>query len=100
MNTQLFLKEQRALKDIGWLKSHFNFSFSDYCEPTKSAFGSLLMFNDDYVESVKFFRIHPHLNMKIISVFLKGRMNHIDSIGYSTIEEGGEKYECKHRIKT
>ena len=90
MKIQLFLKEDRRLKDIGWLKSNFCFSFSDYYDPTKSAFGSLLVFNDDYVESGKGFGIHPHMNMEIISVLLKGKMNHIDSLGYSTtIEEGG-----------
>ncbi len=90
MKTQLFLKEERGLKDIGWLKSNFNFSFSDFYDPTKSAFGTLLAFNDDYVESGKGFGIHPHVNMEIISVLLKGKMNHIDSLGYSTtIDEGG-----------
>ena len=90
MKTQLFLREDWGLKDIGWLKSNFNFSFSDYYDPTKSAFGTLVAFNDDYVESGKGFGIHPHVNMEIISVLLKGKMNHIDSLGYSTtIEEGG-----------
>lgn len=90
MKSQLFLKEERGLKDIGWLKSNFCFSFSDFYDPTKIAFGSLLVFNDDYVESGKGFGIHPHMNMEIISVLLKGKMNHIDSLGYSTtIEEGG-----------
>ncbi len=90
MKTQHFLKEDRGLKDIGWLKSNFCFSFSDYYNPTKIAFGSLLVFNDDYVESGKGFGIHPHGNIEIISVLLKGKMNHIDSLGYKTIiEEGG-----------
>ena len=90
MKTQLFLKEERGLKDIGWLKSNFCFSFSDFYDPAKSAFGTLITFNDDFVESGKGFGIHPHLNMEIISVLLKGKMNHIDSLGYSTtIEEGG-----------
>ena len=90
MKTKLFLKENRGLKDIGWLKSHFCFSFSDYYDPSKIAFESLLVFNDDYAETGKGFGIHPHLNMEIISVLLKGKMNHIDSLGYSTtIEDGG-----------
>lgn len=90
METQLFLGKDRGLKDIGWLRSNFNFSFSGYYDPTKSAFGTLIAFNDDYVESGKGFGIHPHVNMEIISVLLKGKMNHIDSLGYiTTIEEGG-----------
>lgn len=90
MKSELFRKSQRGLKDVGWLKSNFVFSFSDYWNPVRSAFGTLIAFNDDYVEPGKGFGIHPHSNMEIISILLKGKMNHIDSLGYKTvIEEGG-----------
>jgi redox-sensitive bicupin YhaK (pirin superfamily) len=90
MKSQVFRKEERGLKNIGWLRSNFYFSFSDYFNPVKSAFGTLITFNDDYLEIGKGFGIHPHVNMEIISVLLKGKMNHIDSMGYKTIiEEGG-----------
>lgn len=90
MNIQKFPSADRGVKDIGWLKSNFYFSFSDYYNPSKSAFGTLITFNDDFVEPGKGFGIHPHVNMEIISILLKGKMNHIDSIGYkTTIEEGG-----------
>ena len=90
MQTHYFPASERGLKDIGWLKSNFYFSFSDFYHPMKSAFGTLVAFNDDYVEQGKGFGIHPHLNMEIISVLLKGKMNHKDTLGYSTvIEEGG-----------
>jgi redox-sensitive bicupin YhaK (pirin superfamily) len=90
MKSQVFSKSARGIKDIGWLKSNFYFSFSDYYNPSNSAFGTLFAFNDDFVESGKGFGIHPHVNMEIISVLLKGKMNHIDSLGYKTvIEEGG-----------
>lgn len=50
----------------------------------------MITFNDDFVEAGKGFGIHPHTNMEIISVLLKGKMNHIDTLGYKTvIEEGG-----------
>ncbi|HUC82821.1 MAG TPA: pirin family protein [Flavisolibacter sp.] len=90
MKSQIFRKHERGTKDIGWLKSNFYFSFSDYYNPVRSAFGTLVAFNDDFVEGGKGFGIHPHANMEIISVLLKGTMNHIDSMGYKTeIEEGG-----------
>lgn len=90
MKSQVFKKAERGVKDIGWLKSNFYFSFSDYYDPMKSAFGTLVAFNDDFVEAGKGFGIHPHANMEIISVLLKGKMNHIDTLGYKTvIEEGG-----------
>jgi redox-sensitive bicupin YhaK (pirin superfamily) len=90
MKSIIFRKDQRGVKDIGWLKSHFYFSFSDYYDPVKAAFGTLVAFNDDFVEAGKGFGIHPHANMEIISVLLKGKMNHIDSLDYKTVvEEGG-----------
>src|SRR3954471_8636029 len=90
MQIQLFPASERGIKDQGWLRSNFHFSFSDYANPVKSAFGTLITFNDDYLEPGKGFGIHPHVNMEIISVLLKGKMNHKDTLGYSTvIEEGG-----------
>ena len=50
----------------------------------------MFAFNDDYLQPGKGFGIHPHINMEIISVLIQGKMNHIDTLGYSTmIEEGG-----------
>jgi redox-sensitive bicupin YhaK (pirin superfamily) len=90
MKSAIFSKSETGIKNIGWLKSHFYFSFSEYYNPLKSAFGTLVAFNDDFVEAGKGFGIHPHANMEIISVLLKGKMNHIDTLGYKTvIEEGG-----------
>ena len=79
MQTQYFPASERGRKNIGWLKSNFFFSFSDYYHPLKSAFGTLFAFNDDYMEMGKGFGIHPHINMEIISVLIQGKMNHIDS---------------------
>src|SRR5450432_4846775 len=90
MQTHIFPATVRGKKNIGWLKSNFVFSFSNYYHPLKSAFGTLMAFNDDHMEPGKGFGIHPHINMEIISVLLKGKMNHKDTLGYSTvIEEGG-----------
>lgn len=90
MDSIFFPASSRGSKNLGWLKSHFNFSFSDFYNPTLSAFGTLLAFNDDFLEVGKGFGIHPHQNMEIISILLQGKMNHKDSMGYSTtIAAGG-----------
>jgi redox-sensitive bicupin YhaK (pirin superfamily) len=90
MQTHYFPASERGRKDAGWLKSNFVFSFSDFYHPMKSAFGTLVAFNDDYIEAGKGFGIHPHINMEIISIMLQGKMNHKDSMNYSTVvEEGG-----------
>jgi quercetin 2,3-dioxygenase len=89
MQTHFFPAGDRGKKNIGWLRSNFVFSFSDYYSPIKSAFGTLQAFNDDYIEPGQGFGIHPHINMEIISVLLQGKMNHKDSIGYTTVIEPG-----------
>lgn len=85
MQTVFFSATDRGHKDIGWLQSNFFFSFSDYYNPAKAAFGTLFAFNDDFVQAGKGFGVHPHINMEIISVMLKGSMNHKDSMGYSNV---------------
>ena len=90
MKNHFFPASDRGTKDIGWLHSKFHLSFSDYANPVCSAFGTLVAFNDDLLQTGKGFGTHPHINMEIISVLLQGTMNHKDSMGYSTvIEEGG-----------
>lgn len=85
MHYKLFPAAERGVKDAGWLKSNFFFSFSDYYQPAQSSFGTLFAFNDDFVQAGKGFGTHPHINMEIVSVMLKGSMNHKDNMGYSNV---------------
>ncbi len=43
-------------------------------------FGALRVLNDDRVAPGKGFGTHPHKNMEIISIPLKGKLKHGDSI--------------------
>ena len=85
MHTMIFPASERGQKNTGWLQSNFFFSFSDYCNPSRSSFGTLFAFNDDFLQAGKGFGTHPHINMEIISVMLKGSMNHKDNMGYSNV---------------
>jgi redox-sensitive bicupin YhaK (pirin superfamily) len=87
MQHTIFKANDRGIKDIGWLKSNFTFSFSSYANPLRNGFGLLKVFNDDFVEQGKGFGLHAHQNMEIISVLLNGKMNHKDSMGYSDVVE-------------
>jgi len=80
-------KEDRGTKDIGWLISKFSFSFSSYYHPLKNGFGLLITLNDDIVKPGGGFGLHPHVNMEIISIMLKGKMNHKDTMGFSEVVE-------------
>ncbi|GAA4436728.1 pirin family protein [Pontibacter saemangeumensis] len=87
MKYKLYRSGERGLKDIGWLKSNFTFSFSGHYDPTLAGFGLLRVLNDDFVATGNGFGIHPHTNMEIISVMLAGTMSHIDSLGYKEVVE-------------
>lgn len=85
MKSIVVTPEQRGIKDQGWLKSNFTFSFSNYYNPVQKGFGLLHTFNDDFVEPKNGFGLHPHSNMEIISIMLAGSMNHIDSMGFKEV---------------
>ncbi|AKQ46978.1 pirin [Rufibacter radiotolerans] len=85
MTSERFGLSERGVKDIGWLKSNFVFSFSGHYNPVRAGFGLLRVVNDDFVQPQNGFGLHAHANMEIISVMLAGSMNHIDSLGYKEV---------------
>ena len=62
-----------------WLDSHHTFSFDEYYNPRRMNFGALRVLNDDRVAPGKGFGTHPHKNMEIISIPLKGKLKHGDN---------------------
>src|SRR5690606_41564670 len=75
----------RGYADHGWLKSYHTFSFAGYYNPERIHFGALRVLNDDHVEGGSGFGLHPHSNMEIISIPLKGALAHTDSMGNSGV---------------
>ena len=80
----------RGYFDHGWLKTYHTFSFADYYNPTRVHFGALRVLNDDWVAPSQGFGAHPHKNMEIISIPLKGHLQHGDSKKNSRIITVGE----------
>ena len=66
-----------------WLESNLSFSFGEYYDESNIRFGPLRVFNDDTVQGGKGFGIHPHREMEIVSIVLKGQLKHEDSLGNS-----------------
>ncbi len=81
---------KRHFGDHGWLKSYWLFSFSDYHDPANIHHGVLRVFNDDIVEAHQGFGKHPHNNMEIVTIMLKGEISHKDSMGNATTIKTGE----------
>jgi len=86
----LHLADSRGKADHGWLKSFHTFSFASYYNPDRVHFGALRVLNDDSVEGGKGFGAHPHDNMEIISIPLKGELRHGDSMGNKGVIKPGE----------
>lgn len=79
----------RGYFNHGWLKTYHTFSFADYYNPKRMHFGMLRVLNDDTVAPREGFGMHPHKNMEVISIPLKGYLRHGDSIKNShTITPG------------
>ncbi|WP_245577796.1 pirin family protein [Gelidibacter mesophilus] len=74
----------------GWLNSRHTFSFANYHNPERMNFGVLRVLNDDSVQAGMGFGTHPHDNMEIISIPLEGDLEHIDSMGNSTVIKEGD----------
>ncbi|WP_248723051.1 pirin-like bicupin family protein [Seonamhaeicola sp. ML3] len=90
MKKVIHKSETRGFADHGWLKSHHSFSFAGYQNPERMNFGALRVLNDDVVQPKMGFGTHPHQNMEIISIPLKGALSHKDSMGNKRAIEVGE----------
>jgi redox-sensitive bicupin YhaK (pirin superfamily) len=82
--------DSRGYADHGWLKSRHSFSFANYYDPKRIQFGLLRVLNDDIVEGGMGFGTHPHDNMEIVSIPLKGDLAHRDSAGHHQVIRSGD----------
>ena len=90
MKTTLHKADTRGHANHGWLDSHHTFSFASYYNPGRVQFGMLRVLNDDIVKGGAGFGQHPHDNMEIISIPLKGALEHGDNTGGHGIIQSGE----------
>lgn len=89
---QFFLHkaDERGIAELGWLHSRFSFSFADYHNRERMGFGALRVLNDDCIEPLGGFGMHPHHDMEIITIVTKGSLEHKDSQGNHGIIKAGE----------
>ncbi|MCM4152362.1 pirin family protein [Arenibacter sp. N53] len=90
MKTIKYAAESRGHAHHGWLNSYHSFSFANYHNPERMNFGVLRVLNDDTVSGGQGFGQHPHKNMEIISIPLKGDLEHKDSMGNTTVIKEGD----------
>lgn len=75
---------------LGWLDSHFHFSFAEYYNPDNIQFGILRVINDDQIEPHTGFDTHPHRDMEIITYVVDGQLTHADSMDNQRILTRGQ----------
>jgi len=80
----------RGTANYGWLNANYSFSFANFFNPEKVQFGLLRVLNDDFVKAGMGFGTHPHENMEVISIPLKGEIKHKDSMGHTEVIQAGE----------
>jgi len=90
MNLLTHPSKSRGFADHGWLKSYHSFSFANYFDPSKMGFKSLRVINDDYIDPSEGFGTHPHKDMEIITIPLRGTLRHKDTMGNETVIKHGE----------
>lgn len=90
MNTIFHPASSRGFADHGWLQARHSFSFANYYDPERIHFGKLRVLNDDIIAPAKGFGTHPHNDMEIITIPLRGSLEHKDSMGNGGIITAGE----------
>jgi len=90
MKTVFHSETSRGHANHGWLNAKHSFSFASWQNPERIHFGALRVLNDDIVAPSMGFSKHPHDNMEIITIPLKGALKHQDSMGNSSVIEAGE----------
>ncbi|MDO9208142.1 MAG: pirin family protein [Sulfuricurvum sp.] len=93
MKTSLHKADERGIAEHGWLHSRFSFSFANYHNRERMGFGVLRVINDDIIEPSGGFGTHPHHDMEIVTILIKGSLEHKDSEGnHGTITAGHIQY--------
>ena len=80
MKKVLHKASNRGFANHGWLQASHSFSFASYYDPEKMNFGAIRVLNDDIIAPKMGFGTHPHDNMEIITIPLKGVLKHKDSM--------------------
>ena len=90
MKTIFHSATSRGHADHGWLNAHHSFSFANWYDPSRIHFGMLRVLNDDIVAAGQGFGTHPHNDMEIITIILKGALQHKDNMGNGDIIKLGD----------
>ena len=90
MKTVFHPSDSRGYANHGWLEARHSFSFANWYQPDRLHFGALRVLNDDIIQGGMGFGTHPHDNMEIVTIPLKGDLEHKDSMGNAAVIREGD----------
>ena len=90
MKTVFHSSDSRGYANHGWLEARHSFSFASWYQPDRLHFGALRVLNDDIIQGGMGFGTHPHDNMEIVTIPLKGDLEHKDSMGNAAVIQEGD----------
>ncbi len=90
MKLNIHKADTRGAANHGWLEARHTYSFARYRNPDRVGFGTLLVINDDIIKPSMGFDTHPHDNMEIITIPIRGALRHKDSMGNQSVISAGE----------
>ncbi|MGA7782554.1 MAG: pirin family protein [Paraburkholderia sp.] len=76
--------------DLGWLRAKHHFVVSADGNPTHTALGPLVVWNDDEIAAGGGFPIHGHRDMEIITYVRQGVLGHWDTLGSEGMIRAGD----------
>lgn len=85
MKKNIIKSESRGQANYQWLKANYSFSFAGYQNRERMHFGALRVLNDDIIQAGTGFGEHPHDNMEIITIPLRGAIKHKDSMQHEEV---------------
>lgn len=74
----------------GEIDAFHSFSFADYNDPKHMGFRDLRVLNEDSVVPGAGIAEHPHQDMEIVTIVLKGQVEHRDNLGNRAIIPAGD----------
>ena len=81
---------ERFKSSSEWLESKHSFSFSEHRDQLWDNFGKIRVINEDIISPNSGFNTHPHSNMEIVTIVIKGEITHRDSLNNAQIIQENE----------
>jgi redox-sensitive bicupin YhaK (pirin superfamily) len=72
---------QRGHTNSGWMDSYHSFSFGEYFDKSKMAFGSLRVLNDDAIYPLSASDWLERYNLEVVHIVLSGELRYTDHYG-------------------